>query len=215
MNEFIQIRNIDMNEITYKFPYWGPLVLEVEMEDELISLLLENGKESREKNLDHSKKLAGVIDNQYYYEDFKEWFCPIFDPYINAYIKTVSDYKPNCFKNPPVGWEVDSLWINYQKPLEYNPPHFHDEDLSFVIFLQVPEEIVKENERTKGERRNGGPGMICFDIGPNMPFSISSVGMMPKVKQTFIFPAWLTHYVNSFKSDVERISVSGNIIFKF
>ena len=27
----------------------------------------------------------------------------------------------------------------------------------------------------------------------------------------FIFPAWLKHYVAPFKSDVERISVSGNI----
>ena len=85
--------------IQYIFPYWGPLVLEVEMKDELISLLLENGKESREKNLDHSKNLAGVIDNQYYYEDFEEWFCPIFDPHITVYIKTVSNYKEKCFKN--------------------------------------------------------------------------------------------------------------------
>ena len=59
-----------MNEIAYRFPYWGPLLLEVEVKDEFISLLLEKGKESRGKNLDHSKSLAGVLDNQYYYEDF-------------------------------------------------------------------------------------------------------------------------------------------------
>ena len=28
-----------------------------------------------------------------------------------------------------------------------------------------------------------------------------------------IFPAWLPHYVMGFKSDVERISVSGNLKF--
>jgi hypothetical protein len=204
-----------MNEIAYRFPYWGPLVLEVEVKDELISLLLEKGKESRGKNLDHSKHLAGVIDNQYYYEDFEEWFCPLFDPYINAYINTVSDYKTDCFKNPPDWWKVDSLWINYQKPLEYNPPHNHDGDLSFVIYLQVPEEIEQENERAKGNRRNSGPGTIIFDIGPDMPLSISCIRRMPKAGQAFIFPAWLPHHVNPFKSDVERISVSGNInLFK-
>ena len=32
-----------------------------------------------------------------------------------------------------------------------------------------------------------------------------------KEKDLFIFPAWLKHYVAPFKSDVERISVSGNI----
>ena len=29
-----------------------------------------------------------------------------------------------------------------------------------------------------------------------------------------IFPAWLPHHVMGFKSDVERISVSGNLNFK-
>ena len=204
-----------MNEIAYRFPYWGPLLLEVEVKDEFISLLLEKGKESRGKNLDHSKSLAGVLDNQYYYEDFEEWFCPLFDPYISAYINIVSDYKEYCFKNPPIGWTVNSLWINYQKPLEYNPPHNHDGDLSFVIYLQVPEEIEQENERAKGNRRNSGPGTIIFDIGPDMPLSISCIRRMPKAGQAFIFPAWLPHHVNPFKSDVERISVSGNTVFKF
>ena len=204
-----------MDEIAYKFPYWGPLVLEVEVKDELISLLLENGAESRGKNLDHSKHLAGVIDNQYYYEDFKEWFCPLFDPYINAYINVVSGYKTDCFESPPAFWRVSALWVNYQKPLEYNPPHNHDGDLSFVIYVKVPEEIGKECERVKDNRRNSGPGMINFDLGPDMPLSISNVSRMPKTGQAFVFPAWLPHHVNSFKSDVERISVAGNInIFK-
>ena len=35
---------------------------------------------------------------------------------------------------------------------------------------------------------------------------------MPKTGDAFIFPAWLVHHVHAFKSDVERISVSGNII---
>ena len=37
----------------------------------------------------------------------------------------------------------------------------------------------------------------------------------PEVRDLLIFPAWLTHYVHAFKSDVERISVSGNIKFKY
>ena len=46
---------------------------------------LEKGDESRAKNLDNRKTLAGQMDYEYYYEDFKEWFCPLFDPYISAY----------------------------------------------------------------------------------------------------------------------------------
>ena len=202
-----------MNEIEYKFPYWGPFLMEVEMEDEVISLLLKKGKESQKKHLDARKKLAGMLDSEYYFENPDEWFCPILNPYINSYIEAVSDYKLDAFKRPPTTWTLVKLWINYQKANEYNPPHHHDGDLSFVIYLQVPEEIVKENKETNHEHNNPGPGIISFDFGHDMKFSIASYIAMPKVGQTFIFPAWLPHHVMGFKSDVERISVSGNVTF--
>ena len=201
--------------IDYKFSYWGPLLMEVEMKDEVISLLLKKGGESKKEHLDARKKLAGEIDNEYYFENIDEWFCPILNPYINSYIEAVSDYKDKAFKSPIKEWNLDKLWINYQKALEYNPPHNHDGDLSFIIFLQVPEEIVKENEETKDEHNNAGPGMICFDFGQEMSFSISRMSVMPEVGQAFIFPAWLVHHVYAFKSNVERISVAGNISFKY
>ena len=75
------------------------------------------------------------------------------------------------------------------------------------------EEIVKENEETKHLHNNPGPGVICFDLGPDMPLSVTRVGKLPQVRDIFIFPAWLQHHVNAFKSDVERISVSGNLKF--
>ena len=198
----------------YTFPYWGPFVMETKVDQEFVDILLEKGKESREKNLDHRSKLAGMIDNEYYYEDFGDWFVPKFTPYIHAYIEGLQ-----------TSWEVDikpikecittSLWLNYQKAKEYNPPHHHEGDLSFVIYLQVPDEIKKENEKMQGVHNNEGPGMIVFDYGIDMPLSIGSYSTLPRVGDLFIFPAWLTHYVHAFKSDVERISVSGNIEFNY
>ena len=196
--------------MNYKFPYWGPFLMDVEIEDEIISLLLEKGKESQKKSNDARKNLAAVINKAYYFETV-EWFYPLFSPYVNTYVEGFSHYKPNAFKKPLTGWEFYGLWINYQKANEYNPPHHHDGDLSFVIYLQVPEEIVKEND----VHNNPGPGMICFDMGPEMPFSVGGNVMMPRVGQVFIFPAWLSHHVLAFKSDVERISVSGNIKFNY
>ena len=193
----------------YKFPYWGPFLMDVEIEDETISLLLEKGKESQKKSNDARKNLAAVINKAYYY-DTVEWFYPLFSPYVNTYVEGVSHYA-RAFKKLPTGWELYGLWINYQKANEYNPPHHHDGDLSFVIYLQVPEEIMKEND----VHNNPGPGMIQFLLGPSMPLSVQSVGFMPKVGDIVIFPAWLPHYVNDFKSDVERISVSGNLNFMY
>ena len=68
------------------------------------------------------------------------------------------------------------LWINYQQMNEYNPPHNHRGDLSFVIYLQVPEEIANEYRETKHEHNNPGPGMICFDLGPDYAFECYNSG---------------------------------------
>ena len=205
-----------LNNKEYKFPYWGPLVLDFDLEDEIISLLLEKGKENHKEHLDARKKLVAVIDKAYYYEEI-EWVYPLFSPYVNTYIDAVSGYKTNAFNNQnlPTEWKLDGLWINYQQSNEYNPPHSHSGDLSFVIYVQVPEEILEENEKTNHKHNNPGPGMITFDLGPEMQFGISASTMMPRVGRAFMFPAWLPHHVLAFKSDVERISVSGNIIFKY
>ena len=64
-----------------------------------------------------------------------------------------------------------------------------------------------------GVHNNDGPGKIVFEHGVDMPFSIGQFNRLPEVGDIIIFPAWLTHYVHAFKSDVERISVSGNINF--
>ena len=198
----------------YTFPYWGPFVMETKVDQEFVDILLEKGKESREKNLDHRSKLAGMIDNEYYYKDYDDWFIPKLTPYINAYIEGLQTSWEVDIK-PIKKWNMIDLWINYQKAKEYNPPHNHSGDLSFVIYLQVPAELEKELKDAKDMRKNEGPGVIYFIYGTQMPLVISTFSKLPKVGDIFIFPAWLTHYVNDFKSDVERISVSGNIEFNY
>ena len=198
----------------YTFPYWGPFVLETKVEQEFVDIVLEKGNESREKNLDHRSQLAGMIDNEYYYEDYDDWFLPKFTPYINLYIETL---KSNWLPNNTISkqWKMKNLWINYQQAYEYNPPHNHGGDVSFVIYLQVPDEIVKENKETTHEHNNAGPGMIVFDYGVQVLFTITRYCKLPEVGDLYIFPAWLPHYVHAFKSNVERISVSGNIKFLY
>jgi len=145
----------------YKFPYWGPFVLETKVEQKFLDVLLEKGNESREKNLDNRKKLAGVIDNEYYYEDYEEWFIPKFTPYLDGYMEGMRTiWMPK--QKPIKTWCIKSLWINYQKANEYNPPHNHADDLSFVIYLKVPAKLKKELKESVGMRTTAGPGTINF-----------------------------------------------------
>ena len=208
--------------VDLKFHALSPFIVQTKIEQEFIDLLLEKGKESQKKNLpgwtgpfDH----AGVVKEAHYYDnkEYGPWFIPKFSPYMDAYIKGVSDYCQRAFrwKKQPLNINLTSLWINYQQALEYNPPHNHDGDVSFVIYLQVPDEIKKENKEMQGVHNNLGPGVIHFDFpGVQLPFCGTTFSQLPEVGDLFMFPSWLTHHVSSFKTDVERISVSGNINFE-
>jgi len=208
-----------INKLEYTFPHWGPFVFETTVDDELIKILLHKGRESKEKNLDNRKHLAGQIEREYYYTDYDEWFKPIFEIYVNGYLDAIVDRMEfpfvglglNCAEGSKLKWTLEDLWINFQRQGEYNPLHNHKGHLSFVIYLQVPEEIVNEDKITKGVYNNEGPGRIVFNYGEKLPFNISGFNKLPKKGDLFIFPSWLKHFVYAFKSNVERISVSGNI----
>ena len=194
------------------FRYWGPFVWKTEVEKDLVSLLLEKGNEAKAQNQDHRKYLAGQIEHEYYYKDFSKWFIPLFEPHLTEYVNEFVEHWNGIFEDGST-FDIQEMWINYQGPGDYNPPHTHDGDLSFIIYLQVPDEIRIENEETQHEHNNAGPGMINFNFNVPQKWSLGIWAYMPMVEDLIIFPSWLQHYVNNFKSDVERISVSGNINF--
>ena len=185
--------------------------------------------------MDARRYLAGHIENEFLYENTIEWFDPKIEPYINGYINLADQWTGvNSFKHlirdstvenivkgghdqkipTDIGWHMSMAWINFQKKGEYNPPHNHPCDLSFVAFLQVPKEIGLEFESIPEVEHGKSPGLLYFDYGEQLPFSVKTFGKYPEKGDLFLFPGWLMHHVHDFKSDVERISVSGNVMFK-
>ena len=112
------------------------------------------------------------------------------------------------------GFDLRSAWINRQKKNEFNPPHTHDDDLSFVLYTEIPDEL--EAECKNSVSNSPGPGCIVFDF--NMPggsfnnLFLTTHAHLPSVGDMFIFPAQLPHWVYPFKTtEGERVSISGNI----
>ena len=101
-----------------------------------------------------------------------------------------------------------NLWINYQEKGEYNPPHRHSGSLSFAIWLQIPEEI-KNEPLLPG---NQTPGSFVIRYGEHNNFQHTAYHFLPESRRYIIFPSYCEHYVHQFKSDVTRISVSGNLV---
>jgi uncharacterized protein (TIGR02466 family) len=197
----------DDNKVTYGVLNWGPCVMQVKISEDFKNKLLIGAEDARKKNLNYQDKLAGIIKEEYSYEK-KEEYLPEIAQILGIYDVAFQKWKQDPYKVKPE-YLLSALWVNYMKKHEYNPPHDHADQLSFVIFLKVPEEITQEQKDYKG--KSGGPGSLSFLYGEGNRQAITYQSLHPKEGDMFIFPAWLKHYVAPFYSDVTRVSVSGNV----
>ena len=194
----------------YKFYYWGPLLFHVKTD---LKFCDEMNVRGRKLNNDYAHKLVGNIDkeSQFLIDDFNYFLKnteSIFDAYKNCYKQFIGETQFNKFmKNKK--FILEDLWFNVMKKGDTNPMHVHDGDLSFVLITQFPNEIVQENKNFKG--RGYGPGGIRFVFGQNQSHFSSEQYFIPEKGDFFIFPSKLYHFVDSFKSDVERITIAGNL----
>ena len=184
---------------------WGPCVIKLKIKDEFKKLLLDEAKTSTE---DYRDKLAGILDHESGYgSESKKKSLPMLSQYLGVYDQAYQRYVNKPYEKMPE-YVLSSLWINHQKPNEFNPPHDHDGALSFVIYLDIPEALKKEHAEFKCNSL--GPVGIQFIYGNGPRDAITYMSFMPEEKDMYIFPAWLKHWVAPYKSDCTRVSVSGN-----
>ena len=192
-----------------EFYYWGPLLYRNRISKDIISEMLIRGNKS---NLDFRPNLAGILEKEkeYSIED-KIFFAQAMSPLLADYRLAYQHYYGSeCIENKV--FQLEDLWINYMYPGDYNPLHTHTDTLSFVIYLQMPDAIKKEYDNYRSVSNKGsGPGAIHFLYGQNCPEFINARHFFPEEGDIFIFPAGLYHTVAPFKSDVIRISLSGNL----
>jgi len=194
-------------QIQYSYNNFGPFLFKTKLPVDLISKLLDEGNKSK---LSANDKLAGHIDNQFHYsQDFRKWFYNEMSSYFGIYRQ--EHCKFHGLQNLPIELEGLNLWINYMQAGDYNPLHSHGGDYSFVIYLDVPDEIHEEASNFEGTDMKPGAIKFVFTQESSPRWATTDVRHIPKTGDMFIFPALLMHYVAPFKSNVTRISVSGNI----
>ena len=185
---------------------WGPCVVKMKIMDEFKKLLFTEGAKNTK---DFTTRLAGIIEKETgYSEEAKQKVVPHLSNYLGVYDQMFERFLNKPYVKKPE-YVLSALWINYQKANEYNPPHDHDGKLSFVTYLQIPDELKKEHEAYKG--LSCGPGGIQFVYGDGPRECVTYQSFFPEEGDMFIFPAWLKHWVAPFKSNCVRISVSGNV----
>jgi len=187
--------------INYNFFHWGPYLYKTSLtKEELVSVK----KLCSKKSKDYRKNLVGLIKHEHEV-NVKKLF-PILAPYFNSYAESFIKYTGKILGNKI---ELVSAWVNYMTKGEANPLHTHDDDLSFVLFTEIPKGLLKEYENHVG---NAKPGLINFIYTlEDRKELINEHPFFPTTGSLFIFPACLHHYVNPFRCEGERISISGNL----
>ena len=190
--------------IEYKFLHWGPFVCNYTLTKEEVEAF-----KLLHTNEDYRKELAGHLQNEKGLNT-DEVFKLLF-PYLNSYVQGFHEQRGEVLTKGKL--ELETAWINRQKKNEFNPPHIHDGDLSFVLYTEVPAGLYEECKSSVSN--SPGPGCITFDF--NMPgignkYFLQTHSHFPSVGDLFIFPAGLPHWVFPFKTtEGERVSISGNI----
>ena len=172
---------------------------------------IENKKEKT------NKTLAGNISASYDLMDRGDWFwLNVISPLEMRYaaeFRNLGEKLPTQIKHP---YCLGKWWVNYQKQNEFNPVHNHSGIYSFVIWMKIPYDGRKQNQKDIARHSNTPSiGDFQFTYSNMMGKScIETYRLSPHYEGTMLFfPSQLPHQVYPFYDcDEERISVSGNIM---
>jgi hypothetical protein len=191
------------------FPF-SPPILQTTVPDNIVELLLEEGRKLNIIEDDMNFNLAGNLKFGRSYR-YKKEFKETIEPFILEKIQPLFDIGETFFKaDMPKDAYLDSIWINFSEQFDFNPPHIHNRDISFVIYLNVPPRIFSIQADSQAQNA----GKIVFEYGEQIsPYVNNGFDVEPYRGLMFIFPSKLRHYVPSFWVDEQRISVAGNVGF--
>jgi len=205
------------------YPF-GPPIFQSEVDSNFIKDLLDTGSKLTREEDDWREKLAGNMKHGGSYI-YKEEFILKAEPYLLTYmerffddiietygmkqIDKLMDVQVDRRQRRDGKLRLDTMWINYQHKYDFNPPHTHRGALSFVIFCKVPKRIFTEQAVTNSK----DAGKILFQYGEQThPLTGSLFPIEPYEGLFLVFPANMNHFVPTFWTDDERISVAGNFV---
>lgn len=152
------------------------------------------------------QKLAGDIREEYYMISPEQMYIDL-DLAERTWHSVVDHIqKYITYRDPDIDFEMPELWVNYQKPTEYNPLHLHGTNFSFVWYLDIPEQIRQEHLLQVGTTPSRG----LIDFVSSQTNDLKRFN--PQTGDVFVFRSDHKHSVHPFYSDCERVSMSGNII---
>lgn len=186
---------------------WGPPIWRSKLSEHIVENLLTRGNKIRNQEEFNSERDLAMNTHDEWKYPLKDvvWFSESIKVKIKDYMDIWAKHLGCAYDK--LEWGMDSLWINYMKQNDFNPLHDHKGNVSFIVYLNNVDELKTEKERFNMTNNGPIPGSIMFCHNDERKYFFPSKGDM------FIFPSNTLHLVVPYKTDIERISVSGNIMF--
>jgi len=206
-----------MELLARNFPNIG--VVEGKLSEEIVDDLWTLINEAREKPEDMKPELAGNISSSIRLDNNSDLVTDFVGEVLPACIKRhMEEYGSPYRLSMKEGetFNLESLWVNFQKQNEFNPPHDHAGVYSFVIWMQIPTSYEEQRKLPICAESNADNHISNFAFSyTNTLGRVSTFAYnMEKEAEGYMvmFPSCLLHQVFPFYNDNgERISISGNI----
>ena len=186
---------------------------------ELFIWLKGASKKAKEKGEKANNTLVGHIKEEYYIKSSPKKFLKFLVQCASSEVFNKQLAKVTCVsENRPL--YLHSLWVNYMKKHEFNPPHNHSGILSFIIFVKIPYDLKEEEKKfVMGNKKNllSHTSKLAFlNTGPDGSILIDCLNIDKSFEgKMLMFPSAQMHEVFPFyTSNNYRITVSGNLRLK-
>ena len=213
----VEIPQSKIELLSRHFPNIG--VVEGKLPKDIIDNLWKLIEESRKKPEDMKPDLAGNISSSIRLDGNSPLMKGFIQSIIPKYIQhTIHSFGPPYRLTVKEGqrFSLQSLWVNFQKKHEFNPPHDHAGIYSFVIWMQIPTSYKEQKKLPICAESNAHGSISNFGFHYTNSLGRVSQYMYDMEKETedymVMFPSEMKHEVFPFyENDGERISISGNI----
>lgn len=206
-----------MELLSRNFPNIG--VVEGQLPTDTVTNIWSVIDEARDNPVDSKPELAGNISSSIKLDLNSELLKDFTGETIPAFMQQhMEAYGPPYRMAMKEGEQfyLESLWVNFQRQHEFNPPHDHAGVYSFVIWMQIPTSYEEQRKLPIAVESNADNHISNFAFSyTNTLGRVSTFAYnMEKEAEGYMvmFPSAMLHQVFPFyENDGERISISGNI----
>ena len=135
----VKIPQNEIELLSRHFPNIG--VVEGKLPEDTVDSLWKLIEESKKQPESMKSELAGNISSSIRLDGGSPLIEDFLQNIIPKYIQqSINSFGPPYRLEMKEGqiWNLNSLWVNFQKKHEFNPMHDHGGVYSFVIWMQIP-----------------------------------------------------------------------------